>query len=65
MRFLKELGEANTMITMNEILDSNFDIGETCEECIRCYGYNNCHEETEDECSQFDEVRTAYIDSTN
>mgnify|MGYP005907247203 FL=1 len=51
-----------TTITMNEILDSGFDIGETCEECIRCYGYNNCHEETDDECSQFDEVRSDYSD---
>lgn len=53
------------MITMNEILDSGFDVGETCKECVRCYGYNNCCEETEDECHNFDEVRSDYIDSKN
>ncbi len=53
------------MITMSRILDSGFNVGETCKECINCYGYNNCHEETEDECSQFDEVRSDYIDSKN
>ena len=51
------------MITMNEILYSGFDVGETCKECIRCYGYNNCCEDTEDECHNFDEVRSDYIDS--
>lgn len=51
------------MVKMDEILQSGFDIGETCMECISCYGYNNCHEETEDECSQFDEVRSGFIDS--
>lgn len=53
------------MVKMNEILQSGFDIGETCRECISCYGRNNCNEETEDECSQFDEVRSSYIDSRN
>lgn len=53
------------MVTMREILDSGFDIGGTCEECIRCYGHNNCHEETDEECHQFDEVRSDYIDSDN
>ena len=53
------------MITMSRILDSGFNVGETCKECINCYGDNNCHEETEDECSQFDEVRSDYIDSKN
>lgn len=61
---IKDLGE-NAMIIMNKILDSGFDVGDTCEECIECYGHNNCHEETEDECSQFDEVRSNYIDSRN
>lgn len=55
----------NVMITMSRILNSGFNVGETCKECINCYGYNNCHEETEDECSQFDEVRSDYIDSRN
>lgn len=53
------------MITMNKILESGFDVGETCKECIDHYGYNNCHEETEDECHNFDEVRSDYIDSRN
>lgn len=59
----QETRRKKIMITMNEILYSGFDVGETCKECIRCYGYNNCCEETEDECHNFDEVRSDYIDS--
>lgn len=51
------------MVTMKEIIDSGFDIGDGCRVCIECYGYNNCLEDTEDECSQFGEIRSAYLDS--